>query len=369
MTLIIALKYKEGSVLATDSRVMYGSIKRDQARKIEPLTDDIGLATAGLVGAIDDIIRPAKDLCNSRPTTFEDVCSKLSDESLKWYKENVDKLDEDDEQSLSEFIVVSAERIRKIQEKGYSEESYDYDCVGSGSYYGEYILQNFYRGNLDVKEAKELAVYTILETSKMDPSVGQDIQMNVYPKGEKYQSTSKEEIAEIKAHQAPLSRDVMNTYTKTVESIVNLREELNNLWGAKFGFKLLSQNEKAVFQIAKLCRSETDFTNNIAALALLIDQLNLKEMENFEKKEGSINILESFLHKEFEIFPPEILSNLRDIMIMRSKKFPTHVTDPKFVDVVVKITGKYPPNWSELYLKALDMYSGSLSKLLGCLQK
>jgi hypothetical protein len=56
-------------------------------------------------------------------------------------------------------------------------------------------------------------------------------------------------------------------------------------------------------------------------------------------------------------------------MTMRSKKFPTHVTDLKFIEVVVKITGKYPPNWSELYLKALDMYEESLSKIMGCLQK
>lgn len=39
MTLIVALKYKNSVVLASDSRVMYGPIKRDQARKLEPLTE------------------------------------------------------------------------------------------------------------------------------------------------------------------------------------------------------------------------------------------------------------------------------------------------------------------------------------------
>ncbi|MEM3905953.1 MAG: hypothetical protein QXZ17_03655 [Nitrososphaerota archaeon] len=60
MTLIVALKYRDGIVLATDSRVMYGPIKRDQARKLEPLTENIGIAAAGLLGAIDDILRRVK---------------------------------------------------------------------------------------------------------------------------------------------------------------------------------------------------------------------------------------------------------------------------------------------------------------------
>lgn len=42
MSLIVALKYKDGSLLATDTRVMYGEdIVRDQLRKLEILTDDI----------------------------------------------------------------------------------------------------------------------------------------------------------------------------------------------------------------------------------------------------------------------------------------------------------------------------------------
>lgn len=368
MTLIIALKYKNGSILASDSRVIWGDMKRDQARKLEPVTENIGIAAAGIVGAIDDIISLVKAFCESRPTMFDDVLSYLSDVYLDWYKRNSEKLDK--EIVLPIFIMVSPERIRRVIEKGYSEEAQDYASEGSGRAYGEYILQNFYRGDFEEEEAKELAVYTILETSKMDPSVGEDIQMIVFPKEKECQIINRDEVEEIKAHQAPLSKDVMDTYTKTVKSIVNLREEINNLWNKKFSYKLLLQNEKAVFQIASICRSEEDFTNNIAALALLIDQLNVKEMKKIiNEKEGSINILEDFLTEKIKDFPPEVISNLRDIRVMRSKKFPMHVTDPKFIEVVVKITEKYPPNWSELYLKAMGMYKDSLSKISECLQK
>jgi 20S proteasome alpha/beta subunit len=88
MTLIVALKYKDGVILASDSRVMYGpTLKRDQARKLEPLTENIGVAAAGLVGAIDDIFRMVKEFCSSRVVTFDDVVFYLSDVNYKWFEE------------------------------------------------------------------------------------------------------------------------------------------------------------------------------------------------------------------------------------------------------------------------------------------
>ena len=326
MTLIVALKYQGGVVLASDSRVMYGEMKRDQARKLEPLTNDIGIAAAGLLGAIDDVLRAVKAFCNSQFVSFDDVVSHLSDENFQWFKENAERLEE--EQGAPVFIAVSPERIRRIFEKGYSEEAYDYACEGSGRAYAEYILRNFYKENLEEKEAQELAVYIILETSKMDPSVGEDIQLLVFSKKEKCKIIKKEDMEDIKARLAPLSRSVAEGQVKTIGNIVEMREEINNLWEKIFAFKLLRSNEKAISQIMKPCRSGNEFTNNIGALSLLIDQLSIKEMKEkiVEKRKGSINVLEEFLRKEIKNFPPEIVSNLRDIMTMRSKRFPVHAT-------------------------------------------
>lgn len=187
MTLIIAIKYKNGSVLASDSRVMLGELKLDKSIKLEPLTDNIGIASSGLIGAIDDIIKRCQSYVSATQSpTFEEVVSNLSDSSLSWHKSNAEKLDDDDD--LPAFIVASPERIRKIMGKGYSEEEHGYACDGSGRAYGEYILNNHFREGLDGKDAKELAVYTILETSKMDPSVGGDIQLLVFPRDEKTSS-------------------------------------------------------------------------------------------------------------------------------------------------------------------------------------
>ena len=369
MTLIVALKYKNGVVLASDSRVMYGPIKRDQARKLEPLTENIGAAAAGLLGAIDDVLKAVKAFCNSRTVAFDDVVSCLSDVNYDWYKRNVEKLAEEEQQGTPVFIAVSPERIRRIFGRGYSEEAYDYACEGSGRAYAEYILANLYERSLQEEEAKELAVHTILETSKMDPSVGEDILMLVFPKEDKCKSIDKEKVENIKERLIPLSRKFSETQTKTVESIIETREEINNLSKKIFGFKLSHSTENAVFQIMKPCRNGEEFTNNIAALALLIDQLNTKEMKKTVKgKEGSINILQDFMIENVKDSPSELISNFRDIMTLRSKKFPIHITDPKFVETVVKLLGKYPPNWSELWLKTLEMYKESLNKLSKCLE-
>lgn len=376
MTLIVALKYKDGVVLASDSRVMFGPLKRDQARKLEPLTENIGAAAVGLLGAIDDIMREVMEFVKSRPATFDDVISCISDLNYEWSEKNSKKLEEGESGPV--FIVVSSEWIRRIFEKGYSEEAYDYACEGSGRAYGEYILRNFYEEGLTEEEAKELAVYTILETSKMDPTVGEDIEMLVFPKGEKCKPIDKEEIENIKERLTPLSRRYSEMQVETVRKIVEVRHEINNISGKIFGFKLLHSNEFAVFQIMKPCRNSEEFTNNISALAILVDQFNVKEMKKLVKegvieKEGSINVLESFLKENIKDCPPEIISeiisNFRDIMTLRSKKFPIHPTDPKFVEVVVKLIGKYPPKWPDLWLKVLGIYKESLDKLLECLRK
>ena len=223
---------------------------------------------------------------------------------------------------------------------------------------------------MEQEEAKELAVYTILETSKMDPSVGEDIQMLVFPNEEKCQKSNKEEIEDIKTRLIPISRDANEKRIKTIEQITKLRLDLNDLWKNKFGFKLQQQNEIAVIQITKLCRSESEFTDNICALALLLDQLNVEEMKKIgTEREGSINILEDFLKGKIKDFPSEIISNCRKIRTLRSGKFPIHNTSSKFIETVVEMTGKYPPNWPELYSKALDMYRESLNDLLKCLQE
>ena len=117
-----------------------------------------------------------------------------------------------------------------------------------------------------------------------------------------------------------------------------------------------------------------EFKKTLAVKLNTYEQMNIKGLEKKMKDKkkgiiGSINVLENFLKDNLKDFNPLIIENFRDIMSMRSKKFPIHKTESKFLEVVIKIIGKYPPNWSELYSKSLDNYKNSLNELLSSLQK
>jgi len=371
MTLVVALKYKDGVVLACDTRVVYGQSKRDETQKLKPLIDNIGTAASGLLGAIDDISGTVRAFCESHPVSFDDVVSSLSNASFEWHEANFKKLGEEDEEGCPTFILASDERIRKVFPKGYSEEAHDYACEGSGRDYGEYILRNFYEEGLEEEQAKELAIYTIVETSKMDPQVGEDLWMLIFPKKGKYKDVSKEEIENIKERLTPGFKKTLEMQISTIESIVRTRMAINDISKRNFGFRLLNPDEIAAFQMAKPCKKEEEFTHNIASLALLTDQINIEEIKKMlnTKETGSINLLQEFLNQYVKDSPSEVISNLRDIVTLRSKKYPIHPTDPKLVDTILRLVNRYPPIWTDLWMKALTMYKESMDKLLECLQK
>jgi hypothetical protein len=352
---------------------MFGFTKRDMAFKIEFLTPYIGVAPSGLTGATDDILAKTRErLTSPELPSFDLVLSAISEEALKWYKANHEKLGEEEEdEDPYAFLLASAERIRKVDFKGYSEEVWDYQCEGSGDPYGEYILQNHYTKGLSEDKGKELAAYTILEASKVDPSVGDQLQLVVFRKHAKPIEVGQEETEDIKSRVAPLSRAFAEAQISTVEQIVEHRRNINALWLKRFNFRLFLPDEKAVFQIMKPCRSEEEFTNNIAAMALLIDQMDVKEMSKSitGAQRGSINHLEGFLAQNLRSSSTEFISKFRDVVRLRSTKHPIHRADSEFLEVVINLSEEYPPKWSRLYLKALNIYAESLASLLQLLQQ
>jgi len=76
-----------------------------------------------------------------------------------------------------------------------------------------------------------------------------------------------------------------------------------------------------------------------------------------------INLLETFLKEKYPKFNQKIITNLREIMTLRSKKMPIHKDDPKIIQVILKWEYKIPPNWSSLWIQALTKYRESLSEL------
>jgi 20S proteasome alpha/beta subunit len=368
MTLIVALKYKDGTILSSDRRIIYGALlKRDLARKLEPLGKDrnFGIAGAGLMGAMDEILEGLSGQLHARNLTFQEALILLKELMWRWYCENIDRFQKQDE-GFPTFIFVSGEKIVRVFSNGYSEEAKDYACEGSGRPYAEYILGNFYEENLNENEAKELALYTIIETSKMDPNVGEDVDMLVFTKG--YKAISEEELEQIKSRISPLTRKVSKRFEKITERVVENRKNIRILSQSLLGFELFLEDEVALWRIMNPCKTEEDFTINICALCMLIDKINssaIKQKYGLEKIDGSINIFEEFLKKEFSLSKDnivEIVSILRDIRTLRSKKEPVHQTQSELIQVIINLGHPYPPNWADLWIDLLNKFNEGLEK-------
>ncbi len=369
MTLIVALKCKDGTILSSDKRIVYGALlKRDLARKLEPLGKDrnLGIAGAGLMGAMDEILEGLSGQLEARNPAFQEALVLLKALTWKWYCENIDRFEKEDE-GFPTFVFVSGEKIVRVFSNGYSEEAKDYACEGSGRPYAEYILRNFYEENLDESEAKELALYTIIETSRMDPNVGEDVDMLFFT-SEGCKAIAEEELEQIKSRISPLTRKVSKRFEKITERVVENRRDIRMLSQSLLGFELFLEDEVALWRIINPCKTEEDFTINICALCMLIDKINstaIKQKYGLEKIDGSITIFEEFLKKEFSLSKEELgetISVLRDIRTLRSKKEPIHQTQPEFIQVVINLGHSYPPNWADLWVDLLNKFNESLEK-------
>jgi hypothetical protein len=153
-----------------------------------------------------------------------------------------------------------------------------------------------------------------------------------------------------------------------VNEIVEKRRYINQVFEHKFNTKLFKENEKAICDIRKLCSNEDEFNNRIMALALLIDQIEVDELKKRVKgtyEAGSINLLEAFLKENFPKYNERIIQNLRQITTLRSKKYPIHSDDKKFIEAMNYFgIATFPPDWEELWERALRGYLESLQMLL-----
>jgi proteasome beta subunit len=375
MTVIVALKFSPGVVIATDSRLTYGELEyvRDIERKIDILTDEVAFTSSGLDAATDRITRELRTYVEtSGNLTFDEIVKKCEDIMWDFYKRYGERLKDEIETHEPErwsIQLFSSDRIVTIEQDGVAAEEKEYLCEGSGTPYAEYILQQRYRPNLTEQECKELAAYAVLQTAKIDPSVGGPVNLAVIRKNGLKQF-SRVEVDEIVENIAETPVDYETKVQDLVEEIVEKRRWVNDLFNHKFKTTLFIQEESAISQMQKACKNENDFTNRIAALALLVDRMELLDIG--EKAgpavHGSINLLEAFAKERIPKLNPECIINLREIYTLRSKKMPIHEDDPKIIQTLLKWEYKIPPNWSNLWIKALTKYRDSLDMLKKAIQ-
>lgn len=183
----------------------------------------------------------------------------------------------------------------------------------------------------------------------------------------------KEEIATIYGIGQPPS-----VIMSPLQLFVEARNYLNINFKAKYGMELfqpLADDLVAGFDLAKPCVDQRDFAIKIQALAGLIDRIDGSELKKRIKykeglKSGSINALERFLNENYQTYPQYITSNLRHLLSLRSKIYPTHASTPEVIIALSSFgIGNYPlKDWDIGVSKILDLCSNSLYGLLTLIQ-
>lgn len=364
MTIIVAVKFSKGVAIATDSRVTYGDLPlmRDMQRKIDSLNDKIAITTVGLSGACDKISKEIRTLAGgTNHLVFDEIVEKTEDIMWNFYKRYKERIITDDEDENWAVQLYSVDRIVDIEYTGFTQEESNYLCEGSGMPYAEFILKQRYKPNLTEQECKELTAHAVVQTSRIDPSVGGPLNMAIIDK-KGFRKVPAEEIEEIVENISKPPEEYELNIQKIVDGIVDERRWINDLFKRRFKSDLLGQNEKAISEIQRGCKNESDFTNRIAALSLLVDDMKMPKQgqEASNKIEGSVNQLETFAKKNLPKLDSECITTLRDIHTLRSQKMPIHKDDPRILQVMLKWEYRIPPNWSNLWTTALIKYRESL---------
>ena len=166
---------------------------------------------------------------------------------------------------------------------------------------------------------------------------------------------------------------------KPLHFFVEYRNFLDANFKQRFGvrlFKSLPDDCVAVVDSVKPCRNAKDFSLKILALAGMIDRINGSEIrklirdEEKRKLTGSISLLQQLLEENVPNYPRHIISNLRNLMLLRSKLYPAHATSSE-VPVVLQNFGiaKYPlDDWEKGWRRILRLCSNSLGDFVKILQ-
>ena len=368
MTLIVAIKYSNGVVIGADSRTTYGEapLMREEPQKMEKLGKNTLLTGSGFGGAIDRILDNARSAISGKPTdSFEDIVNECENIIWAFYQKYKERYEADEEgPDFPMWVLATHHKILRIFTTGVPEEERYYICEGSGRPYGEYILQQRFKPDMTEGDAMQLVVYAILQTSRIDPSVGGKINVALI-RSHGIENIADDQVDDILEDLTGAETPVERELEKIVGEIVEKRRWLNTVFKEKFGFQIFRQNEFAIARIQSGCRNESDFTDRISALSLLIDELNVSRLSKLisTRPDGSINILEAFLKEKHKDSDPAITTNLREIKALRSKKMPIHEDDPKIIQIVLKWGHKIPPNWAALWIQALQRYKDSITML------
>lgn len=171
-TTTVGIKAKDGVVLAADTQASLGNmVETLNIRKILPITERIAITTAGSVGDVQALARMLEAQARyyqftwGRPMTTRAMANLLSNilNENKWFPYMVQILIGGyvDEPELASLDALGGLVFEK------------YTATGSGSPFAIAIIEDGYKEDMSVEEAKELAVRAVRTAGKRDVYTGE----------------------------------------------------------------------------------------------------------------------------------------------------------------------------------------------------
>jgi proteasome beta subunit len=183
MTTIVAIKSKDGVVLASDRRASKGFfIGSKITQKIYRVDDTLGMAIAGQLSDAEYMIKMAKaerklvELRRGYPITTREsarLIANLAYSGLKSYTPYFVEL-------LVAGVDFSGSHVYSADMSGAITEE-DFASSGSGSPIAYGVLESGYHQNMAMEEAKTLATKAVLAAIERDPGSGNGVDVLEIP--------------------------------------------------------------------------------------------------------------------------------------------------------------------------------------------
>jgi ATP-dependent protease HslVU (ClpYQ) peptidase subunit len=207
MTIIAAVKFNVGIVIASDSQVTIGDcLKRIDERKISEVEIAHNLKFIFAGAGESRLIRRAREQlileCRKREINslldFKDTCEDVVKFIKRRYMEDENIRDEQQYPNL-EFLVgvlINEELgLLRLYPDGIADNISNYDVIGSGELFAEYIYSRLDKDNLSAIEAVNTVLYVVEEIKEIDPNCSGPTTISIlFAKGDKGEFFKYEDI-------------------------------------------------------------------------------------------------------------------------------------------------------------------------------
>ena len=187
----LGLIFSEGVILASEKRITYGYLVTSKAgKKVFKITDHVGAACAGLVSDMQILVREVE----ARANLYElDVKRRISVRSAAKVMSNLlfgRRL----------FPLITQTIIGGVDDEGPSIFVLDilgslipdkYAAVGTGAEIAVGVLEENYRENMSLQDAKEMVIRTIKSAISRDSMSGNGMDLLIITKEEVIEETVK----------------------------------------------------------------------------------------------------------------------------------------------------------------------------------